>query len=100
MTAPQAQGANVARSTAVTGKGVIFSITVVQDAPAGFVEQSPYIVALVALENGRLVTAQITDCETTPTIGTSVEMVTRKLTTEGKRGIIVYGYKFRPLLNS
>ena len=31
-------------------------------------------------------------------IGDRVEMVTRKLTTEGKRGMIVYGYKFRKLL--
>jgi hypothetical protein len=27
-----------------------------------------------------------------------VEMVTRKLTTEGPRGMIVYGYKFRKIL--
>ena len=31
-------------------------------------------------------------------IGDQVEMVTRKLTTDGERGMIVYGYKFRPLI--
>ncbi len=31
-------------------------------------------------------------------IGMQVEMVTRRLRTDGKRGIIVYGYRFRSLL--
>ena len=30
-------------------------------------------------------------------IGLPVEMVTRKLRTDGDQGMIVYGYKFRPL---
>jgi uncharacterized OB-fold protein len=64
-----------------------------------FEVQAPYTVALVKLEEGPLVTAQITDAGTDPlAIGTPVEMVTRKLRTEGERGIIVYGYKFRPVL--
>jgi len=33
-------------------------------------------------------------------IGMPVEMVTRKLRAEGERGVIVYGYKFRPMLAS
>jgi uncharacterized OB-fold protein len=31
-------------------------------------------------------------------IGMPVEMVTRKLRTDGEEGMIVYGYKFRPLI--
>jgi len=70
----------------------------VTDPPAGFEEQSPYTLALVKLDEGPLVTAQLTDLGGTVSIGMRVEMVTRKLRTEGPRGIIVYGYKFRPLL--
>jgi hypothetical protein len=31
-------------------------------------------------------------------IGQKVEMVTRKLQEDGKRGMLIYGYKFRPVL--
>ena len=82
-----------------SGKGEIYSFTVVQEAPAGFDDQAPYVLGLVKLDEGRLVTAQITDTdETGIAIGDRVEMVTRRLTTEGERGVIVYGYKFRKVL--
>lgn len=29
-----------------------------------------------------------------------VEMVTRRLRSDGERGMLVYGYKFRPLLKA
>lgn len=86
------------RSIDFGGEGIIYSYTVVQDAPAGFEEQVPYILALVKLDEGAIVTAQITDVDAPVTIGDRVEMVTRKLSTEGKQGTIVYGYKFRPTL--
>jgi len=45
------------------------------------------------------VTAQLTDIGDQPVeIGTQVEMVTRKLGADGERGMLVYGYKFRPTL--
>jgi uncharacterized OB-fold protein len=83
------------RSFSFSGRGEIFSYTVVQDPPAGFEWQAPYYLALVKLEEGPIITAQLTDFDDDPEIGESVEMVTRKLTTEGDKGMIVYGYKFR-----
>ena len=84
-----------------SGRGKLYSFTTLYDAPAGHEEQAPYTVALVQLEEGPLVTAQITDLgEDELEIGMPVEMVTRKLRSEGERGIIVYGYKFRPLLQA
>ena len=80
------------------GTGEIYSYTVVQEAPAGFEDQAPYVLALVKLDEGPLLTAQISDLDGPPAIGDRVEMVTRKLTTEGPRGMIVYGYKFRKIL--
>lgn len=84
-----------------SGRGEVYSYTTIYDPPAGFEEQAPYTVALVKLEEGPLVTAQLTDMGEQPVeIGTPVEMVTRKLRNDGdERGMIVYGYKFRPLLN-
>jgi uncharacterized protein len=81
------------------GTGEIYSYTMLQEAPAGFDAQAPYILALVRLDEGPMVTAQITDVGDAIHIGDRVEMVTRKLTTEGSKGMIVYGYKFRKLLS-
>jgi hypothetical protein len=69
--------------------------------PHGYEEQKPYTVALIQLEEGPLVTAQLTDLDGQEVrIGLPVEMVTRKLREEGEEGQIVYGYKFRPLLSA
>jgi uncharacterized OB-fold protein len=83
-----------------SGRGEVYSYTTVQDAPAGFEEYAPYTVALVKLDEGPLITAQLTDLgEQDVEIGTPVEMVTRRLRTDGdERGMLVYGYKFRPRL--
>lgn len=83
-----------------SGRGEVYSYTTVYEAPSGYDENSPYTVALVKLEEGPLVTAQLTDLGDQPVeIGTPVEMVTRKLRSDGdERGMLVYGYKFRPML--
>jgi|SRR5687768_12562213 hypothetical protein len=81
-----------------SGRGTVYSYTTVLEAPEGYEEQAPYLVALVQLDEGVFITAQLTDVDAPVNIGDRVEMVTRKLTTEGERGMIVYGYKFRPLL--
>ena len=82
-----------------SGKGEVYSYTKVFEAPAGFDENAPYTVAMVKLEEGPLVTAQLTDLdESNLEIGMPVEMVTRKLrSATDERGMLVYGYKFRPL---
>jgi uncharacterized OB-fold protein len=80
------------------GTGEVYSFTTLQEAPEGFDDQAPYTLALVKLDEGPLVTAQLTDLDDPVNIGDRVEMVTRKLTTEGPRGMIVYGYKFRKVL--
>jgi len=83
-----------------SGKGEVYSAVPIQDAPAGFKESAPYVIGLIRLEEGPLVTAQITDIDPRKEIpiGTPVEMVTRKLRNDGdERGMIIYGYKFRPV---
>ena len=84
-----------------SGRGEVYSYTTLYDAPAGYEEQAPYTVAMVHLEEGPLVTAQLTDIDVKePEVGMPVEMVTRKLGSEGDRGILIYGYKFRPVLET
>jgi len=81
-----------------SGQGTVYSFTTVTEAPEGYEDQAPYVIALIKLDEGPMVTAQITDFDGEIAIGDRVEMVTRKLTTEGPRGVIVYGYKFRRIL--
>lgn len=85
-----------------SGRGKVYSFTTVFEPPAGHEENAPYTVALVQLDEGPLVTAQLTDLEPGKVeIGTPVEMVTRRLRQDGdERGLLVYGYKFRPVLNA
>jgi len=84
----------------MSGRGAVYSYSLVHSAPAGFEAYEPYVVALIKLEEGPLVTAQLTDVEPDEvTIGMPVEMVTRKLCEDGDEGLISYSYKFRkPLL--
>jgi len=93
-------GKEAKTSFAFSGKGEVFSYTTIYEAPAGFDETAPYTVALVKLEEGPLVTAQLTDLgDTQLEIGMPVEMVTRKLRSDGdERGMLIYGYKFRPVM--
>jgi len=81
------------------GKGQVYSFSTVYEAPAGYSDNQPYTVALIKLDEGPLLTAQLTDVDTGDvSIGMPVEMVTRKIKEEGENGMIVYGYKFRPVL--
>ncbi len=82
----------------LSGKGTVYSYTTVTAPAEPFEPYAPYVLALVQLDEGPLVTAQLTDLDGEPQIGMRVEMVIRKLRTDGPRGIIVYGPKFRPLL--
>ncbi len=93
-------GGEAKTAFAFSGKGEVFSYTTIYEAPAGFDDTAPYTVALVKLEEGPMVTAQLTDLGSQPVeIGMPVEMVTRKLRQDGdERGMLIYGYKFRPRL--
>lgn len=83
-----------------SGRGTVWSATRIAQAPRGHAPLAPYDVALVRLEEGPLVTAQIADGGTAPlAAGTPVTMVTRKVRDAEEHGLIVYGYKFRPLLS-
>ncbi len=83
----------------LSGAGEVYSYSVMYNAPQGFEDQKPYTIALVKLDDGPLVTAQLTDVDNSAVrIGLRVEMVTRKIREDGSEGQIIYGYKFRPLL--
>ena len=81
------------------GTGTVYTFSLMYNVPQGFEDQKPYVIAIVQLDEGPMVTAQLTDVNhDAVAIGMRVEMVTRKLREEGSEGQIIYGYKFRPLL--
>ncbi len=83
----------------LSGRGEVYTFSTVHAPPEGFESYTPYTVAIVQLEEGPMITAQLTDVAPEEVhIGMPVEMVTRKLRTQGDEGTIVYGYKFRPVL--
>jgi uncharacterized OB-fold protein len=71
----------------------------IHSAPTGFEANVPYPIALIELEDGTKITAQLTDCDSSEiTIGMPVEMALRRIKEESPSAQIVYGYKFRPLV--
>ena len=78
-----------------SGRGKVFSYSEAAQAPEGFAP--PHLMALVELEEGPVVAAQLTDVEPEEIeIGMEVEMVTRRISESSSQGYLVYGYKFRP----
>jgi len=81
--------------------GVVETFSIVRSPPTEFVGQAPYVVALVMLDDGTLVPAQITDVEPDEVHeGMRVEAVLRRYREQGEKGIIEYGIKFRPVISN
>ncbi len=78
-------------------RGKVYSYTQMAQAASGFA--APHLMALVELDDGPVIAAQLTDVDADDIeIGMPVEMITRRLRETGPQGYLVYGYKFRPLL--
>ena len=78
-----------------SGKGTVYSTTVVHEAHEQYNMLKPYTIALIDLDEGAKILGQVIDCEPEDVkIGTRVRSTLRKLGEEGKAGIIYYGYKF------
>lgn len=86
----------------LAGRGQVYTVTVIGQgaAPAEFTTQNQalgaYAVAIVELDEGPRVVAQLTDCEPDDVaIGDPVESVFRRIYVQ--RDGVRYGYKFRPV---
>jgi len=88
--------------TPLKGRGKIYSYTIISagGAPPEFSEQErlagSFGVAIVELEEGPRVIAQMTDCKPSElSVGMMVEAVFRRIYEDD--GVIRYGIKFRPI---
>jgi len=88
-----------AESFEFKGKGTLYSYTEIYQAPDRFDDIAPYMVGLVDLVEGERITTLLTDVIAEDVkIGMPLEMVIRKISEDGEKGPILYGYKFRPIL--
>lgn len=79
-----------------SGKGKIYTYSIVRSPSSDFKIEAPYAVAIIELEEGAKLTAQIVDTDIDNiNIGDPVEMVFRKISEDGDDGVISYGYKFK-----
>jgi uncharacterized OB-fold protein len=78
-------------------KGKIITYTIIRVPPHQFVDQAPYAMGVVELDDGVKLTAQIVDCDFEELkVGQRVKVEFRKIFQQGESGIICYGYKFVP----
>jgi len=81
--------------TKIAETGKIITYTIIRVPPHQFVDQAPYAVGIVELDDGAKLTAQIVDCDFEDLkIGQKVRIEFRKIFDEGESGILCYGYKF------
>lgn len=82
----------------LSGRGTVLTFTLVHQPADGFELQSPYMMAIVELEEGCRVMSQLIDVPFDQVkSGLAVEATFRKIREDGRAGVIYYGYKFRPI---
>jgi uncharacterized OB-fold protein len=94
---PPCRRKGVIREHQFEGKGKIVTYTTIYSAPEGFNKTTPYVLAIVQLDEGPKLTTQIVCDPSEVKIGTRVRSVFRKLGEEGPDGMIYYGTKFTPV---
>ncbi len=77
-------------------KGTIITYSIIHTSTKDMQLQLPYVIALIKLDDGPVISAQVVECEN-PEIGQRVQGAFRKICEDGDTGIIQYGIKFKPL---
>ncbi len=78
-----------------SGKGNIFSYTIIRTPPAGFEKRNSYPIAIIELEEGPKILGEvICDEYDSLKIGKKVRAVFRKIFEDGEKGIIHYALKW------
>ena len=81
----------------LSGKGKIYTYSIIRTPPKEFENEAPYVIAIIELEEGAKIAAQV-DCDIDKVhIGMPVEATFRRIKEDGKDGVINYGYEFKPI---
>jgi uncharacterized OB-fold protein len=79
------------------GTGKVITYTIIRSASDQFEFTTPYVLAIVELDEGPRMTAQIAVAPEEVKIGMPVTRVFRRIAADGESGIIHYGTKFVPV---
>ena len=83
-------------SVKLSGRGRILEWTRVHKGAPGYTMQVPYFLALIASEEGPIITGQVVDSEPADIqAGAPVQAVFRRLGQDGEAGVIYYGTKWQ-----
>ncbi|RUM32853.1 MAG: transcriptional regulator [Archaeoglobus sp.] len=82
--------------TKLSGRGEVLSYSIVHDVPESLKEQKPYVVAMIKLEEGPVITTQLVCDPKEVRRGMKVRAIFRRCGEEGEAGIIYYCTKFIP----
>ena len=86
-----------AKPITLADSGRVLTFTVIHTPPAEYSDLSPYALAIIELDDGARILAQIADVDTEKVeIGMRVKIEFRKMRTEGEEGLLCYGYKAVP----
>jgi uncharacterized OB-fold protein len=79
------------------GTGTVVTHTVIHAASEQFEHLTPYVLAIVQLDEGPRMTAQVVCRPDEVKIGMRVRRTFRRIATDGESGVIHYGTKFVPI---
>ncbi len=75
-------------------EGKIASYTIIRVPPSQFVDEAPYAMAILEMDDGAFLTTQVVDCNLEDVkIGKRVKLEFRRIQEEGHSGVLAYGYK-------
>lgn len=78
------------------GNGTIVTFTVIRTASEQFEQLTPYVFAIIELDEGPRISAQIVCSPDDARIGMRVNPVFRRIAADGESGVIYYGTKYAP----
>jgi len=79
------------------GTGKVVTYTVIRSASEQFENTTPYVLAIIQLDEGPRLTAQVVAKPEEVEVGTRVRSVFRRIMADGDSGVIHYGTKFVPV---
>ncbi|MCU0631985.1 MAG: Zn-ribbon domain-containing OB-fold protein [Methanolinea sp.] len=78
------------------GTGSVVTYTIIRTASEQFEQMTPYVLAIVKLDEGPRFTAQLVCTPEEARIGMRVSPVFRRIAADGESGVIHYGTKYIP----
>ena len=79
------------------GTGKVVTYTVIRSASEQFENTTPYVLAIIELDESPRLTSQVVARPEEVAVGTRVRPVFRRIIADGKSGVIHYGTKFVPV---